>query len=110
VSGYLATQQNAAPPLLIEAAHAVRDIRATVSQPPQGYSLTVTILQNGAAYGSDLVIGAGELTSNIVSGVSLPPLSEDAALTVNIGVAAIQGAQTASNLSPGRDLTVTIRL
>ncbi len=32
VAGYLATQTDAAPPLMVEASHAVRDIRTTVSQ------------------------------------------------------------------------------
>ncbi|MBV9301364.1 MAG: phage tail protein [Acidobacteriaceae bacterium] len=112
VSGYLATEQNAAPPLLVEANHAVRDLRATLSQPAQGYTTTVTVLQNGTPYGGDsavLSIAPGELTSNIVDGVTLPPLEENAALTVNIALDVDPSSGTPSTVSPGRDLSVTIR-
>jgi hypothetical protein len=113
VSGYLATQQNAAPPLLVETAHAIRDIRATVSQAPQGYAINIAVLQNGVPLGGHtgiLSIGSGNLTSNIVDGINLPALQEDAALTVNITLDVPQGFQGSSNTSPGFDLTVTIRL
>jgi hypothetical protein len=113
VSGYLATQQNAAPPLLVEAAHAIRDMRATVSQAPQGYAINIAVLQNGVPLGGDsgiLSIGPSNLTSNIVDGINLPALQEHAALTVNITLDVPQGFQGSSNTSPGFDLTVTIRL
>jgi hypothetical protein len=107
VSGYLATQQNAAPPLLIEASHAVRDIRATISQTAQGYTIIVDVLQNGSEYCS-LAIQPGATTSNIVSGVNLPPLLKEGTLVINITLQ-VSTAYSGS-LVPGRDLTVTIRL
>ncbi len=113
VSGYLATQQNAAPPLLVQAAHAVRDIRASVTQAPQDYTVEVTILQNGVLFGGDaaaLSIASGKATSNIVDGVNLPPLEEDAELTVNITLTLPQGFVPTPSSNPGRDLTVTLRL
>lgn len=110
VSGYLATQQDAAPPLLVEATHAVRDIRATVSQAPQDYTINVTILQNGTPYAPSLSIAPGAITSNIVDGVTLPPLQESALLTANITLDLPQNFQASGSTSPGRDLTVTIRL
>ncbi|MBV8553384.1 MAG: phage tail protein [Acidobacteriaceae bacterium] len=108
VSGYLATQQNAAPPLIVEASHAVRDIRASVSQPAIGYTLLIDVLQNGSLYCS-LAIPSNSTTSNpLVDGVTLPPLQEGASLTVNVTLSVELNGQT--SLSPGRDLTVTIRL
>jgi hypothetical protein len=108
VSGYLATQQNAAPPLIVEATHAVRDIRATLSQPPVGYNVNIDILQNGTEY-CQLTIASGNTTSTPLplSGVNLPPLQESASLTMNVTLA-VQG--TSGSMSPGRDLTITIRL
>lgn len=120
VSGYLATQQNAAPPLVIgDASHAVRDLRATLSQAPAGYNVSVDILQNGSLY-CNLTIGSGNPQSGpadangiysipaITSGVNLAPLLQDATLTINITLELVSGFTGA--LNPGRDLTVTIRL
>jgi Putative phage tail protein len=107
VSGYLATQQNAAPPLLIEASHAVRDIRATLSQAADGYIVNVDVLQNGTGYCS-LTIQPNATTSNVFDGVSLAPLLSQGMLTINITLQLPSGYSGA--LSPGRDLTVTIRL
>lgn len=100
VSGYLAIEQNAAPPLLIEANHAVRDIRATMLQVAD-LDITLSILQNGSGY-CDLTIPAGSLISQIVDGVDLPPLLAGNTLSLNI-------TQVGQN-APGSDLTVTIRL
>jgi hypothetical protein len=107
VSGYLATQQNAAPPLLVEAAHAVRDIRAIVSQPAIGYTIVIDVLQNGAEY-CQLQIAAGTTTSNIIDGATLLAFAESAGLTINVTLNVL--SSDTSSLSPGRDLTVTIRL
>jgi hypothetical protein len=108
VSGYLATEQNAAPPLIVEATHAVRDIRATLGQPAAGYDVNIDILQNGTEY-CQLTIASGSTTSSPLpsSGVNLSPLQEGASLTMNISLA-MQGSS--GSVSPGRDLTVTIRL
>jgi hypothetical protein len=107
VSGYLATQQNAAPPLLIEASHAVRDIRATVSQAADGYITAIHVLQNGSEYCS-LTIQPGATTSNIFDGVNLPPLLKEATLAINITLQVSTGYS--GSLRPGRDLTITMRL
>jgi hypothetical protein len=112
VSGYLATQQNAAPPLLIEASHAIRDMRATVSNTSRDYMVNVAVLQDGIALGGDagvLSIGPGNRTSNIVDGINLPALKEGSALTVNITLDLPQHFQPSPSSNPGRDLTVTIR-
>ena len=112
VSGYLATQQNAAPPLLNQASHAIRDIRATVSHAPHDYRINIAVLQNGVPLGGDsgvLSIGPGNLTSNVVDGVNLPALQEGGALTLNITLDLPEGFQPSPSTNPGRDLTVTIR-
>ena len=106
-SGYLATQQNAAPPLIVQATHAVRDLRATLSQAATGYIILIDILQNGILY-SSLSVPSGQTTSaSVVDRVNLPPLTESATLTMNLALQVIPGF--AGSLSPGRDLTVTIR-
>lgn len=107
VSGYLATQQDAAPPLLVETSHAVRDVRCAVNQAATGYIISVDILQNGTQY-CNVSIPSGQTGSSILDGTSLPPLQSAASLTVNVTLQVVQGYT--GQLSPGRDLTVTIRL
>jgi poly-gamma-glutamate capsule biosynthesis protein CapA/YwtB (metallophosphatase superfamily) len=110
VNGYLATQQNAAPPLIVEASHAIRDMRATVNQAANGYDIVVQVMQNGEDYGSALTISTGATTStSIIEGADLPPLVVGALLTIDITLNIVTGG-SAAVLSPGRDLTVTIRL
>lgn len=102
VGGYLAVQQNAAPPLLVEAAHAPRDIRASVTEAPST-DVLLQLLQNGIPYCS-LTIAAGNFVSNIFDGKTLPPLQSGATLRLDV----VQVGQ-ASQGAPGRDLTVTVR-
>ncbi|HSU33364.1 MAG TPA: phage tail protein [Bryobacteraceae bacterium] len=114
LGGYLATQSNAAPALLVQNTHAVRDIWASLGQAAQGYSIGVEILQNGVQYCSFVipVQGSSSPTGSVdqtkpalyVDGSSLPPLQEGATLAMNVS---LQSA--GSQLSTGRDLTVTIR-
>jgi hypothetical protein len=114
-SGNLATQQSAAPPLVVESSHAVRDIRATLGAAATGYKIMVDLLQNGTPYAS-LAIASGDSMSSItgapkgtpVNGVNLPPLTEGATITMNTTLQVPDGYDGA--LDPGRDLTVTIRL
>ncbi len=107
VSGYLSTQQNVAPPLVIgDVSHAVRDARATVSQSALGYNIVVDILQSGSEFCS-LTISSGNTTSDIVDGSNLPFLSADATLTMNV---TLELVDPTAALTPGQDLTVTIRL
>jgi hypothetical protein len=110
VNGYLATQQNAAPALFIEASHAIRDVRATVTQPAQGYDISVQVKQNGVPYASALTIPSGASSSAaIIKGATLPPLIEGALLTIDIALNVVS-ASIIDGPSPGRDLTVTVRL
>ena len=104
VGGYLAVQQNAVPPLLVEAPHAVRDIRATVNEAPGATPILLRIWQNSEQV-CELTIGAGQTTSNIVDGSTVAPLAGGSTLRLDV----VQVGQ-AWESSPGRDLTVTIRL
>lgn len=106
-SGYLATQLNAAPPLLVEASHAVRDIRANVSQAPSGYNLSIAVLQNNVAY-CNLTINTDTAISTVIDGTSLPALIEGSTISMNITLDVVPNYS--GSISPGRDLTVTIRL
>lgn len=107
VSGYLATQTDAAPPLLIETSHAVRDIRAVVNQAATGYTISVDVLQNGTEY-CNVSIPTGQTTSSVLDGAALAALAGNASLTVNVTLQVIAGFS--GSISPGRDLAVTIRL
>jgi hypothetical protein len=109
VSGVLATQQNAAPPLTVEASHAVRDIRATVNQAPVGYDIIIDILQNGSVYCLPLTIPSTQSSSNLIDGATLAPLIENSTLSINITLNLISPPPPGS-IVPGKDLTVTIRL
>ena len=104
VEGALAIQTNAAPPLLADTAHSVRDVYAVVSNPPTGAPVTMQLTQNSQPY-CQLTIPAGATTSNVVDGFALGPLQAEAQIGLDI-TSVVQTANTA----PGSDLTVTIRL
>jgi hypothetical protein len=116
VAGYLATQTSAAPALVVQNTHAIRDIWASVGQAAQGYSISIDVLQNSAEYCSFLIPVQGTATANgtvdqtkaalYVDGSTLPPLQEGAMLTMNVS---LQTSGGSASPSPGRDLTVTIR-
>jgi hypothetical protein len=107
INGYLATQTNAAPPLMVEATHAVRDVRMTLRQPPTGYVINVDLLQNGTEYCQLTYDPSQSTPTTVIDGISLPPLMEKAFLTLNISVTLLANYDQA--LNPGNDLTVTIR-
>ncbi len=104
VQGYPAIQSNIAPPLVIETSHAVRDIFAVLHEAPAGGPLELRLRQNDETY-CQLVIAAGQTLSNVVNGFNLPPLAAGAHLSLDVLSVPPAGAG-----SPGRDLTVTIRL
>ncbi len=104
VEGFLAIESNAAPPLVIEDPHSVRDIFAVVRKAPTGAPVELRIYQDEDIY-CNLTIPAGETMSNIVGGFGLPALREKSELRLDI----VSVGQTADT-TPGSDLTVTIRL
>ncbi len=115
VSGVVATQENAAPPLIVETSHAVRDVFATLGQAAAGYTVIIDVLQNGSEY-CNLQISPTMTTSyglsspqtGPLSGANLPALMEGATLSINISLQVDQSFT--GQPSPGRDLTLTIRL
>jgi hypothetical protein len=107
VEGYLAVQSNAAPPLVIEKAHAVRDVFAMLAEAPLGGAVELRLLHDGQPY-CDLTIEAGAKRSNVVEGKGLSSLKEKASLTLDI--VSVPTSDPEAPRSPGADLTVLIRL
>ena len=104
IEGYLAIQSDVAPPLVIEESHCVRDIFAVVREAPAGAPIQLRLRQNADVY-CVLTIPTGTNISNVVGGLGLPPLVAGAQLSLDI-LSVAQGGQG----TPGRDLTVTVRL
>ena len=104
IEGYLAIQSNAAPPLIIEDPHSIREIFAVVREAPTGAPVELELRKDNEFY-CDLTISSGATMSNIVNGFGLPPLLEGNEISLNV----LSVGQTAET-SPGSDLTVTIRL
>ncbi len=104
VEGHLAIQTGAAPPIVIEHTHAARDIFAVVAEAPAVAPVELRLMLDGLEYAT-LTIPSGATISNVVDGFGLPPLVEMARLTLDI----VSVGQTAAS-TPGRDLTVVVRL
>lgn len=104
VEGPLAIQTNAAPPLVVESSCSVRDVYAVVQGAPSGGSIVMQITQQGQVY-CELTIPVGATVSNDVDGFALGPLTAQAIIGLNI----TSVVQT-SGVTPGSDLTVTIRI
>jgi Putative phage tail protein len=104
VEGHLAIQTGAAPELVVDEGHSVRDIFASVRQAPTGVDVQLRLNINGEVY-CTLTIPAGSTTTpDTVDGFNLRPLRAMDRLSLDI-VSVGQNGST----SPGRDLTVTIR-
>ncbi len=100
VQGFLAIDQLAAPALVTDAAHSVRDVFAVLGTgADQPVILQVKV--NGASY-CQLTIPVGQLVSNSIDGITLPPLVSGAQITLAV-------TQVGQSL-PGADLTLLIRL
>jgi hypothetical protein len=104
VNGYLAIQNNATPPLIVDRKYSIRDVRATVRDSVTGGEVLLRVKQNGAELCS-LVIPDGDTESDVVNGQYLGILDSGAELTIDI-----LAVPQVLNSFPGRDLTVTIRL
>jgi hypothetical protein len=100
VQGYLAVDQNAAPALVVDSSHSVRDVFAVMGKAADA-PIQLQLNVNGATY-CQLTIVPGQFVSNSVDGNSLPPLTAGAQITLSI----LAVGQT----YPGSDLTVLIRL
>jgi hypothetical protein len=104
VEGYLAIQNGAAPVVVVEDAHAVRDLFAVVQEAPTGAPVDLEVTVNGASY-CELEIPAGSTMSNIVNGFGMAPLLAGSQIGLNV----LAEGQTAGT-TPGSDLTVIVRL
>jgi hypothetical protein len=100
VDGFLAVDQSAAPALVMDASHAVREIYAvlgTAADAPVQLQLNV----NGSSY-CLLTFAASTSVSSSVAGNAVPPLTAGSQVTLSI--------LTVGQVYPGADLTVLIRL
>ncbi len=100
VDGFLAVEQSATPPVIVDSARSVRDIYGvlgTAADAPVQFQVNV----NGTAL-CQCTFQAGQTTSNSVSGLGLAPLPQQAHLSLSV----LSVGQT----YPGADLTVVIRL
>ena len=100
VQGFLAVDSSPAPNLVVEAAHAVRDMYAVVKQAPTGGPVQLVLSQNGTEY-CTLTIPDGATRSPSVNGFGIPL---EAQAQLSLAVTAV--GQT----TPGSDLTVILRL
>jgi hypothetical protein len=104
VEGYLAIQTSAAPPLVVEDGHSVRDIFAVVREAPTGAPVQLALKRNGNPYCS-LTIPTGSNISNVVDGFGLSALAAFDEVTLDV-----VSVGSTFMTTPGRDLTVTVRL
>jgi len=100
VQGFLAVDQNAAPALVIDSSHSIRDVYAILGKAADA-AIHLQVNANGAQY-CQLTIVRGQVTSNTILGNSLPPLTAGTQVTLSV----LAVGQT----YPGCDLTVLIRL
>ena len=105
VEGYLAVQTDAAPPLTVETALAVRDIFATVNEAPHLGTVTLQLRVGSTVYCTLTIAADATVSSPLVSGFGLPALASGGLLSLDV-----TAVPTATGSLPGRDLTVTIRL
>jgi hypothetical protein len=101
IDGFLAVETGAAPDLMVEAPHAVRDVFAIVKQAPAGAPIQLQLKYNGAAY-CGLTIPAGSTVSNTVKGLGLRFVDENGRISLDV--------TDVGTSSPGSDLSVIIRL
>jgi hypothetical protein len=104
VDGYLAIQAIAAPAIIVEHPHSIRDIMAVVRDAPTASPIDLALRVNDEIL-CDFSIPEGATSSDRVNGFGLPLLPALARLTLDI-----VSVGHAAGTTPGRDLTVTIRL
>ncbi len=102
VDGALSLQTDAAPQLMVEDGHAVRDVYAVIRLAAAG-DVKLRLKQDGVPY-CDLTIRGGSSRA-VVNGFGLDPLRAKSQLSLDI-----VGVPQGSTVFPGADLTVTIRM
>jgi hypothetical protein len=100
VDGFLAVDQYAAPALVMDASHAVREIYAVLGTAADA-AVQLQLNVNGNLY-CPLTFAASASVSNSVAGNTLAPLAAGSQVTLAI----LSVGQT----YPGADLTVLIRM
>ena len=100
VEGFLAVDDAAAPALVVEASHAVRDVFAVLGSAADA-PVRVRLNVDGAPYCA-VTFAAGISTSDSVEGNDLEPLRAGAKVTVSVLSVGVG--------YPGADLTVVVRL
>jgi len=100
VDGFLAVDQYAAPALVMEASHAVREIYAVLGKAADA-QVRLQLNVNGSPYCS-LAFNPSNSVSNSVPGNTVAPLAAGSQVTLSI--------LTVGQAYPGADLTVLIRL
>jgi hypothetical protein len=108
VEGYLAVENDAAPPLVVENMVAIRDIFAVVNEAPSDPANSALVqlqLRQGSTVICTLQIPVNQTVSNVAGGFGLAPLVAESQISLDI-----TGVPTAADSLPGRDLTVVIRL
>jgi hypothetical protein len=103
VQDWLAVQTAAAPALVVQESHALRDVFAVVREAPTGGNIEMHLRLDDYVF-AVLVIADGSTSSNVVNGFGLLPLTVGG--QVNLDIVAVPQAPGST---PGRDLTVTIR-
>jgi hypothetical protein len=103
--GYLAAEDDATPPLVIDRSHAVGDISAVVREAPVGGDIELRLRQDSDTY-CTLTIPSGETSTSVpIDGFGLVPLTMGKRLCLDI--VTVPGS---AGTFPGRDLTITIRM
>ncbi len=100
VAGFLAVDAAAAPPLIVDAPHSVRDVYAVLGTAADA-PVTLQLNVNGAPY-CTVTFVTGQTISNSTNGNMLPPLMAGAQVTLAV--------LSVGQMQPGADLTVMIRL
>jgi hypothetical protein len=100
VNGPLAIQSNAVPAIMMDAAHAIRDVSATVTEGPTDAPVNMRVTVDGETLCS-LTIPDGAILSDAVDGATLPAVQSG----VKIGLDITGVGQT----MPGTGLSVSIR-
>jgi hypothetical protein len=100
VSGFLAVDESATPPLVVEASHAVKDVYAVLGTPADA-EVAVEVRVDAAPY-CTVRVAAGATVSDAVDGGALAPLIVGSKVTMAV--------KTVGRALPGADLTLVIRL
>ncbi len=104
VDGYLAIQNQATPPLIIDRDYSIRSIQAVVRDGVSGGTVTLRLKQNDTEL-CTLTIPDGDTESDVLDGQNLDILHAGSQLGIDI-----VSVPQLGNSFPGRDLAITIRL